>query len=167
MSCSGNNKQACGGPDRINIYEFIRKPMATSSSSSSPTPSSTPTPTPTQASAFASISQSPSNSDALDSHSSTVASSEYSSSATTTASILMDLVSSDTSTPTATPKVGWFYEGCYVDGPGPRTLPNGQGVQGGMTNQKCRDVCQGLGYVLAGTEYAGECQSLFPSYYDC
>lgn len=65
-----------------------------------------------------------------------------------------------TPTPTPEPKVGWFYEGCYVDGPGPRTLPNGAGVQGGMTNQKCRDVCQAGGYVLAGTEYAGECKCL-------
>ncbi|KAJ4401386.1 hypothetical protein N0V91_007935 [Didymella pomorum] len=78
---------------------------------------------------------------------------------TTTVTLMDEIITSSTPTPTPTPtpKVGWFYEGCYVDGPGPRTLPNGQGVQGGMTNQKCRDVCQGLGFVLAGTEYAGEC----------
>ncbi|KAJ4337389.1 hypothetical protein N0V87_004712 [Didymella glomerata] len=78
---------------------------------------------------------------------------------TTAATLTEDVITSSTQapTPTPTPKVGWFYEGCYVDGPGPRTLPNGQGVQGGMTNQKCRDVCQGLGSILAGTEYAGEC----------
>lgn len=76
---------------------------------------------------------------------------------TTTATLMEDTIISVTPTPTPTPKVGWFYEGCYVDGPGPRTLPNGQGVEGGMTNQKCRDKCQSLGFVLAGTEYAGEC----------
>ncbi|USP76719.1 uncharacterized protein yc1106_03993 [Curvularia clavata] len=31
------------------------------------------------------------------------------------------------------------------------------GVAGGMTNAKCKDACRAAGYVLAGTEYAGEC----------
>ncbi|CAG5137745.1 uncharacterized protein ALTATR162_LOCUS191 [Alternaria atra] len=31
------------------------------------------------------------------------------------------------------------------------------GVAGGMTNAKCRDACRAGGFVLAGTEYAGEC----------
>lgn len=56
-----------------------------------------------------------------------------------------------------TPKTGWNSEGCYVDAVAGRTLSVGMGVTGGMTNAKCKDACQAAGYVLAGTEYAGEC----------
>jgi len=31
------------------------------------------------------------------------------------------------------------------------------GVTGGMTNDKCKAACRAGGFVLAGTEYAGEC----------
>ncbi|CAE7192970.1 hypothetical protein P3342_009322 [Pyrenophora teres f. teres] len=56
-----------------------------------------------------------------------------------------------------TPKTGWNSEGCYVDSVAGRTLSVGMGVTGGMTNTKCKDACRAAGYVLAGTEYAGEC----------
>ncbi|KAI8942832.1 hypothetical protein NX059_000872 [Plenodomus lindquistii] len=55
------------------------------------------------------------------------------------------------------PKLGWQYEGCYTDSVAARTLAFGIGVAGAMTNAKCRDACQTAGYVLAGTEYSGEC----------
>ncbi|KAF2625525.1 WSC-domain-containing protein [Macroventuria anomochaeta] len=64
--------------------------------------------------------------------------------------------SSATPTPTPEPKTGW-YEGCYVDGVGGRSLPQGSAVQGQMTNEKCRDACRAAGFVLAGTDYSGEC----------
>ena len=54
-------------------------------------------------------------------------------------------------------KRGWYPEGCYTDSVGGRTLSVGMGVAGAMTNAKCRDACRAAGYVLAGTEYAGEC----------
>ena len=56
-----------------------------------------------------------------------------------------------------TPKTGWNSEGCYVDSVAGRTLTVGMGVAGGMTNVKCQAACRAAGYVLAGTEYAGEC----------
>lgn len=117
MACSGAPGEACGGPNRLSLYE---RAAASSSQSSAST-----------------------------------------STAATAASIL---VSTSSINPAATSgtKLGWSYEGCYVDGPGPRTLPNGVGVQGGMTRQKCLDACQAGGYVLAGTEYAGECSYQVP-----
>ncbi|KAJ8111688.1 hypothetical protein OPT61_g5771 [Boeremia exigua] len=77
--------------------------------------------------------------------------------ATATAFDTLSNTSSIVPTPTPEPKLGWQYEGCYVDGAGGRSLPNGVGVQGQMTNEKCRDTCRAAGFVLAGTEYAGEC----------
>jgi hypothetical protein len=55
------------------------------------------------------------------------------------------------------PKKGWYPEGCYTDSVAGRSLSVGMGVAGGMTNAKCRDACRAGGFVLAGTEYAGEC----------
>jgi hypothetical protein len=52
---------------------------------------------------------------------------------------------------------GWYYEGCYTDGVNGRTLSIGTAIAGAMTNAKCQDACRSSGYVLAGTEYSGEC----------
>jgi hypothetical protein len=60
-------------------------------------------------------------------------------------------------TATAVPKTGWNYEGCYTDAVAGRTLSVGMGVTGAMTNAKCEAACRAAGYVLAGTEYSGEC----------
>ncbi|KAI4941281.1 hypothetical protein J4E91_010858 [Alternaria rosae] len=62
---------------------------------------------------------------------------------------------SNTTTPE--PKRGWYSEGCYTDNVGGRSLSVGMGVTGGMTNDKCKAACRAGGFVLAGTEYAGEC----------
>ncbi|KAH9882217.1 hypothetical protein J1614_001389 [Plenodomus biglobosus] len=61
------------------------------------------------------------------------------------------------STTTPVKKLGWYPEGCYTDSVGARTLSVGIGVAGQMTNAKCNDACRSAGYVLAGTEYGGEC----------
>ncbi|CZR53720.1 related to glyoxal oxidase precursor [Phialocephala subalpina] len=55
---------------------------------------------------------------------------------------------------------GWAYVGCYVDQVGARTLTVNPGTTGGtaaLTVELCTSTCQGLGYVFAGMEYAGEC----------
>jgi hypothetical protein len=135
MACSGAPGEACGGPDRLSLYQ--RASTA-----------------PLQSSAV--VIENRADSSIL----------AVSADATNTAFLLANSTSSATPTPSS--KVGWSYEGCYVDGPGPRSLPNGVGVQDGMTNQKCRDACQARGYVLAGTEYAGECKSITtPFYWNC
>jgi hypothetical protein len=65
------------------------------------------------------------------------------------------IVPSSTATPV--PKTGWNYEGCYTDSVAGRSLAVGMGVAGAMTNAKCQAACRAAGYVLAGTEYSGEC----------
>jgi hypothetical protein len=52
---------------------------------------------------------------------------------------------------------GWYYEGCYADSVGGRTLGFGGNVNGAVTNPGCQAACQSNGYTLAGTEYSGEC----------
>ena len=61
---------------------------------------------------------------------------------------------------TASASSGWNFRGCYTDNVSGRTLSHGEAVPGGasaMTVEACQTVCQGLGYVLAGVEYADEC----------
>lgn len=55
---------------------------------------------------------------------------------------------------------GWTALGCYTDNVSGRTLTYGAAVAGGasaMTVELCQSTCQGLGYILAGVEYADEC----------
>lgn len=125
MACPGAPGEACGGPDRLSLYERTSAPPSQSSTKVI-------------------------DDDSDSSRTVTVtASSAQNSALPITSSVI----------PTSTPelKVGWYYEGCYVDGAGGRSLPNGAAVQGQMTNEKCRNACRAAGYVLAGSEYAGEC----------
>jgi hypothetical protein len=64
-----------------------------------------------------------------------------------------------TPSPTTSPAqpTGWIAQGCYVDSVQARSLMYGGNVPGGMTNAGCQSACRAQGYVLAGTEYAGEC----------
>ena len=65
-----------------------------------------------------------------------------------------------TTSASATPTSGWNFRGCYTDNVGGRALANGEPVPGGassMTIEQCQTVCHGLGYTLAGLEYADEC----------
>jgi hypothetical protein len=75
---------------------------------------------------------------------------------TTTSSVPTTL---STSTKTSSP-TGWTFLGCYTDNVAARTLVNGEAVPGGaaaMTVEACQSTCLGLGYSLAGVEYADEC----------
>lgn len=52
----------------------------------------------------------------------------------------------------------WTYSGCAVDTVNPRTLPNWSNFNGpNMSNAACISFCDGAGFSLAGTEYAGQC----------
>jgi hypothetical protein len=64
-----------------------------------------------------------------------------------------------TPSPTTSPAqpTGWIAQGCYVDSVQARSLMYGGNVPGSMTNAGCQSACRAQGYVLAGTEYAGEC----------
>ena len=53
----------------------------------------------------------------------------------------------------------WRSLGCYIDNVSGRALPNGESVPGGtdaMTNFLCVATCSDKGFMLTGTEYAGE-----------
>ncbi len=57
-------------------------------------------------------------------------------------------------------RTGWTFLGCYIDNVSGRALPNGEQVAGGtnaMTNELCESTCLAAGFLIAGTEYAGEC----------
>jgi glucan 1,3-beta-glucosidase len=76
-------------------------------------------------------------------------------------------LSTSTTTSTVSATGGWQFRGCYTDNVGGRTLGFGEPVPGGagaMTVGACQTVCKGLGYTLAGVEYAQECctSSIFP-----
>jgi hypothetical protein len=68
-------------------------------------------------------------------------------------------ITSDLPSSTTVPikPTGWYYQGCYTDGVGGRSLSFGGTVDGAMTNAKCQDACRATGYTFAGTEYSGEC----------
>lgn len=73
----------------------------------------------------------------------------------------LDVYSLATATGSASPPAatGWNFRGCYTDSVNARALiaesvPNGPSS---MTIEACQSVCKGLGYTLAGLEYADEC----------
>ena len=77
---------------------------------------------------------------------------------TTTVTTTM-MTSTKTAAPPPPTSTGWNFRGCYTDNVSGRALI-GEPVPGGagaMTVEACENVCQGLGYILAGVEYSGEC----------
>ncbi|KAF9693906.1 hypothetical protein EKO04_008402 [Ascochyta lentis] len=130
IACAGTLDEACGGPDRLSLYERTAAPPARSSTIG--------------------------NDDGMDI---IVTPRQLIATSSVTLSESSKLLSLSSVDPTPTPEIksGWYYEGCYVDGAGGRSLSQGGAVQGQMTNEKCRNACRTQGYVLAGTEYSGEC----------
>lgn len=54
----------------------------------------------------------------------------------------------------------WNFRGCYVDNTSHRSLAHVTAVPGGssaMTVEACQTACKGLGYTLAGLEFATQC----------
>ena len=79
---------------------------------------------------------------------------------TTTSSVPTTLSTSTKTSTSPTSTAGWTLLGCYTDNVAARTLVNGEAVPGGasaMTVEACQSTCLGLGYSLAGVEYADEC----------
>jgi glucan 1,3-beta-glucosidase len=75
---------------------------------------------------------------------------------TTSMSTTLSTVTTQTSQPSPT---GWNFRGCYTDSVAARAL-TGEAVPGGptaMTIEACLTVFHGLGFILAGSEYADEC----------
>lgn len=154
MACNGNQTQFCGGANRISVFgvnitrsvsssAIVASSTVLSSVVVDPTPEVTPTPTP-EVTPTPSPEVTPTPSPEV--------------TPTPSPSDPVVVVSSAAASSSAAPqKVGWQYEGCYTDGTGGRTLTAGTAIGGGMTNAKCKDACRAAGYVLAGTEYSGEC----------
>jgi hypothetical protein len=72
----------------------------------------------------------------------------------------LDLYSYGYGNGTALPSATWNFRGCYTDSVAARTLGHTEVVPGGATAttvEACQAVCHGLGYTLAGVEYADEC----------
>ncbi|KAI1640310.1 hypothetical protein F4809DRAFT_591116 [Biscogniauxia mediterranea] len=59
------------------------------------------------------------------------------------------------------PNIGianWTHIGCYTEGTGGRALTYGAAVASAQMNAaNCTSACRAAGYILAGTEYGGEC----------
>ncbi|KAM0476202.1 hypothetical protein ACHAPX_006619 [Trichoderma viride] len=73
----------------------------------------------------------------------------------------LDVYSLATATGSASPpaSTGWNFRGCYTDSVNARAL-TAEGVPNGptsMTVEACQSVCKGLGFTLAGLEFADEC----------
>lgn len=52
---------------------------------------------------------------------------------------------------------GWAYKGCYIDNAQGRIMNNQQDDSTTNSNQVCIDKCIGLGFSVAGTQYASQC----------
>lgn len=84
---------------------------------------------------------------------------------TTTSTVPTTLSTKTSTAPTTSPTAnGWTFLGCYTDSVSARTLLTQASVPGGaaaMTVEACQTACSGLGFVLAGVEYAQECCTSF------
>ena len=130
MLCNGNFSEFCGGSNRLDLYDFnnqVSLPPYTTTSSAS--------------------------SAGLTTSTSTGSSTASTGTTLTTASV------SVTTSPTATGfPTGWTYQGCWVDGTYGRILTHQQPDEPTTNSlQSCVATCAGLGYTIAGTEYAVEC----------
>jgi len=70
--------------------------------------------------------------------------------------------SSTTTSATPTPTVtdlpaGWSYAGCYVDNAAGRIMINQRPDSASLTVESCAATCFGLGYSVAGMQYASQC----------
>lgn len=155
MTCGGNQSEICGGPNRLNVYDFnMIFPVTISSSSlsssaaaitvissSSVAPNSASAPPTTTISATTiSITTTPAT---------TISATPISATTTT--------IASAGSIPTTLP-AGWSAQGCWVDGVKGRILPSYQAPDGGsITPASCAQLCFSKGYNMSGTEYYTEC----------
>ncbi|GKT83176.1 WSC domain-containing protein [Colletotrichum tofieldiae] len=152
MICNGNSSEYCGGPNRLNVYDFQHKFL--------PLPTSTSTPVPTASSAASSAGVSSSSQVG----SSTVVTS--SSAAVSSSSIVVvvassSAVSSSSAAPTPTvlsqpATVGaWKWYGCQTEATNTRALNAKTFASDDMTLEKCATFC--AGNTFFGVEYSREC----------
>ncbi|KAI0120698.1 copper radical oxidase [Xylariales sp. AK1849] len=75
-----------------------------------------------------------------------------------TSTISVSATPSPTGSGTASALPGtWTYKGCYIEGTSGRAFLNQQPDSQTLTIETCVDTCVGLGYGVAGMEYASQC----------
>lgn len=131
MPCNGDPDQMCGGPDRLNLYQYI---SAISTGVATSTTSAQTSETETV------VTNSPSP--------------------TTTTTTLPDITTPSSTMTTGSVQAlptGWDYAGCYVDNLDGRIMANQQPDSTSLTPNYCAAICADLGYVVAGMEFATQC----------
>jgi hypothetical protein len=82
----------------------------------------------------------------------------YSGSTTSTSSLSASSTLSSPSTMTSSDATGlpsgWKYGGCYIDNAKGRIMLNQQNDNNQLTVESCVQTCSGIGYKIAGMEYA-------------
>lgn len=129
MTCNGNTTEQCGGPNRLNIYQYTS--LSTSTTAASITTSTTAVVSTTTSGVLGT----------------TVPSTTVLSTTTTSA----------TTSATGLPG-GWTYQGCYVDNiGGVRSMLVQENDNPTMTIESCINLCISSGYTVAGMEYSDQC----------
>lgn len=160
MPCNGDPEQMCGGPDRLNLYQYV---------TATPTDTATPTTAETSSSGQpTNTANNPSTSETSNTDKPTSTSSTGFGScipptspptATGTATLPNPTESSSTMTTggLAALPTGWDYAGCYVDNLNGRILAHQQPDSASLTPESCVSLCADLGYVVAGMEFSSQC----------
>jgi hypothetical protein len=81
------------------------------------------------------------------------ATSTSSSSSSSLPSVTSGSVTTTSSAATGLPS-GWIYDGCYIDNANGRIMLNQQNDNSQLTVESCVQTCSGMGYKVAGMEYA-------------
>ncbi|GKT42002.1 WSC domain-containing protein [Colletotrichum spaethianum] len=167
MLCNGNSSEYCGGPNRLNVYDFQHKflPLPTSTSTPAPTLASTSSSAAAVSSSAAAVSSSAaavsSSAAAVSSSAAAVSSSAAAVSPSSSVVASSSVVSSSSAAPTPTvlsqpATVGvWKWYGCQTEATNARALNAKTFASDDMTLEKCADFCTGNTYF--GVEYSREC----------
>ncbi|KAJ9157373.1 Glyoxal oxidase-like protein [Pleurostoma richardsiae] len=163
MLCNGNSSEYCGGPDRLNVYDYLMEyPVSTSSSAASST-STIATSVVVSSSTIATsvASSSTAVTSVASSSTSSLASTSLSSSSSVANTILASTSSSSSAAatptgPTQPASIGAYsWYGCQTEATAARALSAATFAADTMTLEACAAFC--TGYTYFGVEYAREC----------
>lgn len=183
MLCNGNLSEFCGGPNRIDVYDFnntVKLPPWTTTVTASATTTTTTTTT-AKVSSSASVSVSSVRTTTTTKaattttttpsviKSSTTTSTNPSVSATTkaTTTSIVHPPTTTTTSPSATPTLGikqtvgaYSFIGCYTEATNGRALTGANPLYDytAMTLEECGTYCSASSFTYFGVEYGGECK---------
>ncbi|KAL1955708.1 hypothetical protein VTO42DRAFT_8180 [Malbranchea cinnamomea] len=153
MPCNGDPQQSCGGPDRLNLYQYI--PAVPTATTETAVTSSTDVQTTETESAATTLTVTSQSSDSTTEPTGT-ASDGSSTTANPDTTVVTSTPIMTTNTVQALP-TGWDYAGCYVDNLNGRIMAYQQPDSPDLTIESCVSLCADQGYVVAGMEYASQC----------